>query len=61
MTPLGYSRNFWLSVDENAGASDLSRGLISGHWSKARTGERDFRARTMGDLETMAGDSIGKR
>ncbi len=22
----------------------LSRGLISGHWSKARTGERDFRA-----------------
>src|SRR5262245_28684232 len=22
----------------------LSRGLISGHWSKARAGERDFRA-----------------
>ncbi len=22
----------------------LSRGLISGHWSKARSGERDFRA-----------------
>jgi aryl-alcohol dehydrogenase-like predicted oxidoreductase len=24
----------------------LSRGLISGHWSAARTGERDFRARS---------------
>jgi hypothetical protein len=60
MTPLRYSRNFWLSVDETE-ASDLSRGLISGHWSKARTGERDFRAEAMCDLETMAGDSIGKR